>query len=106
MSKRKKNQEVTPEITEVQTVNVEPVEVEQPEEPKDQKQIIMEDFIEFYNSNVKGKSVVSGEIGRQIVNYFNAYSDSRVVYTGCGSCVSSKISYMKKQAKEKYNIIF
>lgn len=81
-------------------------EVKEEEQPKDPKQVIMEDFITFYNENVKGHSIVSAAIGKQIVNYFNAYSDSRVIYTGCGSCVATKIAYMRKQAKQKYNLEF
>lgn len=81
-------------------------EVKEVETPKDPKQQIMQGFIKFYNENVKGHSVVSAAIGKQIVNFFNAYSDSRVIYTGCGSCVATKITYMRKQAKQKYNLEF
>ena len=113
MSKKKTNKvEKIEEIKAVETPNaeievVEEVIEEVVEEPvKDAKQLIMEDFINFYNSTCKGKSHVSSEVGRQIVNYFNAYSDSRVIYTGCGSCVATKIAYMRKQAKTKYNLEF
>lgn len=92
-------------INEVVTDNLEEVKEEVVvEEPKDPKQIIMEDFISFYNASVRGKSHVSGEVGRQIVDFFNQYTDSRVVYKPCGSCVNSKITYMLKMAKQKYNI--
>lgn len=107
MAKKKqvKKEEVKQEVEIIE--EVEQAEVaEEVETPKDPKQQIMEEFIEFYNENVKGHSVVSAAIGKQIVNYFNAYSDSRVIYTGCGSCVATKITYMRKQAKEKYNLVF
>lgn len=112
MSKKKVKKEEENQMLDAQTVEVVDEVVEQVEEvkevetPKDPKQVIMEDFIEFYNENVKGHSVVSAAIGKQIVNYFNAYSDSRVIYTGCGSCVATKITYMRKQAKQKYNLEF
>lgn len=115
MSKKKQvKKEEENQMLDAQTVEVVEEVVEQPEvveevkeeEPKDPKQQIMEDFISFYNENVKGHSVVSATIGKQIVNYFNAYSDSRVIYTGCGSCVATKITYMRKQAKQKYNLEF
>lgn len=111
MSKKKTNKvEKIEEIKTVETPEIEVVEEvieEVKEEPvKDEKQLIMEDFINFYNATCKGKSHVSSEVGRQIVNYFNAYSDSKVVYTGCGSCVATKIAYMRKQAKTKYNLVF
>lgn len=103
MSKKKEknieNKEVEV-INEVVTDNVEEVK----EEPKDPKQIIMEDFITFYNASVRGKSHVSGEIGKQIIDFFNQYTDSKVVYRPCGSCVNTKITYMLKMAKQKYNI--
>lgn len=103
MAKKKQVKKEEVEIIE----EVEQAEVaEEVETPKDPKQQIMEEFIEFYNENVKGHSVVSAAIGKQIVNFFNAYSDSRVIYTGCGSCVATKITYMRKQAKEKYNLVF
>lgn len=111
MSKKKVKKEEENQMLDAQTVEVvdevvEQVEEVKEEEPKDTKQQIMEDFIEFYNENVKGHSVVSAAIGKQIVNFFNAYSDSRVIYTGCGSCVATKITYMRKQAKQKYNLEF
>lgn len=114
MSKKKVKKEEENQMLDAQTVEVVDEVVEQPEvveevkeeEPKDPKQLIMEDFISFYNENVNGHSVVSAAIGKQIVNYFNAYSDSRVIYTGCGSCVATKITYMRKQAKQKYNLEF
>ena len=92
------------QVQEIEQADV--VEEVKEEEAKDPKQVIMEDFISFYNENVKGHSVVSAAIGKQIVNFFNAYSDSRVIYTGCGSCVATKIAYMRKQAKQKYNLEF
>ena len=115
MSKKKVKKEEENQMLDAQTVEVVDEVVEQPEvveevkeveTPKDPKQLIMEGFISFYNENVKGHSVVSAAIGKQIVNYFNAYSDSRVIYTGCGSCVATKITYMRKQAKQKYNLEF
>lgn len=107
MAKKKqvKKEEVKQELENIE--EVEQVEAaEEVETPKDPKQQIMEDFISFYNENVKGHSVVSAAIGKQIVSFFNAYSDSRVIYTGCGSCVATKITFMRKQAKEKYNLVF
>ena len=101
----KKEEEVKQEVEIIEEVE-QVEEVKEEEQPKDPKQQIMEDFISFYNENVKGHSVVSAAIGKQIVSFFNAYSDSRVIYTGCGSCVATKITYMRKQAKEKYNLIF
>lgn len=107
MAKKKqtKKEEVKQEVEIIEEVE-QAEEVKEEEQPKDPKQQIMEDFISFYNENVKGHSVVSAAIGKQIVNFFNAYSDSRVIYTGCGSCVATKITYMRKQAKEKYNLVF
>lgn len=100
MSKKK---EKNIENKEVEVINK--VVTEQPiEEVKDPKQIIMEDFISFYNASVRGKSHVSGEIGKQIIDFFNQYTDSKVVYRPCGSCVNTKITYMLKMAKQKYNI--
>lgn len=98
----------TVEVVEGVVEQVEEVkeEVKELETPKGPKQVIMEDFISFYNSTCRGKSHVSSEVGRQIVNYFNAYSDSKVIYTGCSSCVATKIAYMRKQAKSKYNLEF
>lgn len=81
-------------------------EQDQPVEPEDPKKAIMEEFAAFYTAEVKGHSVVSSAVGRKIVGLFNAYADKRVKYTGCSSCVVTKISWMRKQAKEKYNIEF
>lgn len=105
MSKKKnKVEKIETQNTEIE-VKEEVIE-EVKEEPKDEKQLIMEDFINFYNSTCKGKSHVSSEVGKQIVNYFNAYSDSKVVYNSCSSCIITKINYMRKVAKSKYNLEF
>lgn len=104
MSKKKEKNIGNKEVEIINEVVVEEPIEEVKEEPKDPKQIIMEDFITFYKSNVMGKSHVSGEVGRQIVDYFNQYTDSKVVYRPCGSCVNTKITYMLKMAKQKYNI--
>lgn len=96
MAKSKKKNE---ELVENQPI-VEQI-IEEPIDPK--KQILIE-YADFWNSNeLSRKAAVRMEVGRQIWDFWQRYTERRASFNGCGSCIPPKVKYLAKEC-ERYGI--
>lgn len=106
MAKSKKNKE---ELVENQPIVEETVEeqivddrqsesiIEEPIDPK--KQILIE-YADFWNSNeLSRRATVRMELGRQIWDFWQRYTERNAPFSGCSSCVPPKVKYLAKECE-------
>ena len=67
------------------------------------KQILIE-YADFWNSNeLSRKATVRMEVGRQIWDFWQRYTERNAQFSGCSSCVPPKVKYLAKEC-ERYGV--